>query len=159
MRGGRQTKRKAIVAIAVENQGDHAGAVRLAVVPGVSQQDLEPFVRGVIDASQTRVHTDAWGGYAKLRTHGVRHRAFTQGRPSEAATILPWAHTIFSNLKTWLRGTFHGVSRKHLDRYLEEFVYRFNRRRQETELFARVLHRAVHSEPLPFHRLTAESVG
>ena len=72
---------------------------------------------------------------------------------------LPWAHTIFGNLKTWLRGTFHGVSPKHLQRYLDEFVFRFDRRWEETKLFPRVLRCAIDAEPFPYYRLTAERSG
>ena len=79
-----------------------------------------------------------------------------QADPARSAEILPWVHGIFGNLKTWLRGTFHGVSGKHLPRYLTEFVYRFDRRWREGELFGFVLRRAVHGEPLPYHRLVAE---
>jgi len=60
---------------------------------------------------------------------------------------LPRAHTVFGNLKTWLRGTFQGVSPKHLQRYLDEFVFRFDRRWRERELFIRVLHRALDAAP------------
>ena len=72
---------------------------------------------------------------------------------------LPWAHAIFGNPKTWLRGTFHGVSPKHLQRYLDEFVFRFDRRWKEAELFPRVLHCAIDTKPFPYHRLTAERSG
>ena len=78
---------------------------------------------------------------------------------AHSSKILPWNHTIFGNLKTWLRGTFHGVSRKHLQRYLDEFVYRFDRRWREGELFGFVLRRAAHGEPLPYSRLVAEATG
>jgi len=61
----------------------------------------------------------------------VHHEPTVQGEPARAAEILPWAHIVISNLKTWLRGTFHGVSHKHLPRYLVEFTYRFNRRWRE----------------------------
>jgi hypothetical protein len=80
-----------------------------------------------------------------------------QRAPARAAEILPWSHVTFSNLKGWLRGTFHGVSRKHLPRYLQEFVYRTNRRWREHDLFFYVLRRAVQGEPLPWARLTAEA--
>ncbi len=61
--------------------------------------------------------------------------------------------------KTWLVGTFHGVSPKHLQRYLDEFVFRFDRRWKEAELFPRVLHCAIDAEPFPYSRLTAERTG
>jgi hypothetical protein len=66
---------------------------------------------------------------------------------------------VFSNLKGWLQGTFHGVSAKHLHRYLQEFAYRFNRRSLEHDLFLYVLRRAVQGEPFPYHRLAAEAAG
>ena len=78
------------------------------------------------------------------------------------ASIQPQESTVFTD--AWgayvaLRGTFHGVSPKHLQRYLDEFVFRFDRRWRETELFIRVLHRALDSAPCPYHQLTAERVG
>ena len=81
------------------------------------------------------------------------------GHGRQSVHLLPWAHTVFGNLKAWLRGTFHGVSPKHLQRYLDEFVYRFDRRWREGELFGFVLHRAARGEPWPYHRLVAESAG
>ncbi len=90
---------------------------------------------------------------------GFHHHSETQGSPERAVELLPWAHTIFSNLKTWLRGTYHGVSKKHLDRYLQEFVYRFNRRRFEHALFEHVIRVAATAPPLTYGQLTAEPVG
>jgi hypothetical protein len=65
---------------------------------------------------------------------GIPFSHYTAYRPS-------WAHTVFGNSKTWLRGTFRGISPKHLPRYLDEFVFRFDRRWRETEFFLRVMHR------------------
>jgi len=79
-----------------------------------------------------------------------------QGKdPARFAEILPWVG-VFGNLKTWLRGTFHGVSRKHMPGYLAEFTDRFDRRWREEEFFGFVLSRAAHGEPLPYSRLVAE---
>jgi hypothetical protein len=66
---------------------------------------------------------------------------------------------VFGNLRPWLRGTSHGVSGKHLQRYLGEFCDRFDRRRQEDDLFRLVLRRATQGEPLPYHRPVAEPTG
>jgi hypothetical protein len=71
----------------------------------------------------------------------------------------PWSDTVFGNLETWLRGTFHGVSPKHLQRYLNEFVFRFNQRWQEADLFFPVLRCAIAADPLPYDHLTAEEAG
>ncbi len=154
---GRGARDKTPVGIAVENRGDHAGAVRLAALPQVSQKELFPFIRGVIDAREATVRTDGLAIYHALSQHGVRHQACPQhSRSAAAARGLPWCHTVASNLKTWLRGTFHGVSKKHMQRYLDEFVYRFNGRWQEDQLFAFVLCRVALGNPLPYRRLVAE---
>jgi transposase-like protein len=158
-RTGRALCGKSLVAAAVENRGEHAGSLRLAHVGSASMTELGPFVRGVIDQAEATVKTDGWVGYADLARHGARHRPVVQGLPARSAQILPWAHTVFSNLKAWLWGTFHGVSRKHLHRYLQEFAYRFNRRWLEEDLFYYVLRRAAHGEPAPYARLIAEAAG
>ncbi len=103
----------------------------------------------VVDPSRATVLTDAWQGYAGLPRRGFHHRSETQGSGERAAELLPWAHTIFSNLKTWLRGTFHGVSDKHLPVYAREFIYRFNRRRlrDQQQLFGYVVRRVVRNAP------------
>jgi hypothetical protein len=158
-RGGREVLHKTIVAGAVEQRPHSAGCLRLSVVGGVRfEEDLGPFVRGVIDAARTTVRTDGFAGYRGLQAAGVRHDRRIQGSDrTRSEAILPWVHRAFGNLKTWLRGTFHRVSGKHLQRYLDEFVYRFDRRWCEDELFGFVLHRAAHGHPLPYHRLVAES--
>ena len=147
---------KSVIAAVVEDRGERAGALRMAVVPDVSQAQLGPFVRGAIDQARAVVVSDAWTGYGDLTKHGADHCPIVQGDPKNAATLLPWSHILFSNLKGWLRGTFHGVSPKHLHRYLQEFVYRTNRRGLEADLFFYVLRRAVSGEPLTWLRLTAE---
>jgi len=158
-RGGREVLNKRIVAVAIEHRGHSAGRARLAVLEGVSfERDLGPFLRGVIDARRTTLRTDGFPGYRPLEAAGGRHdRRVQKDNPARAGEILPWSHKIFGNLKTWLRGTFHGVSHKHLSRYLDEFAYRFDRRWREGELFGFVLRRAACGEALPYHRLVAES--
>jgi len=156
---GRGAANKSIVAVAVERRAHTAGSLRLNVVPDASWRSLGPFLRGGIDADEATVVTDDWSGYAPLAAAGVSHEPIPQLEPARAGEILPWAHVVISNLKTWLRGTFHGVSPKYLQRYLVEFTYRFNRRWRDEELFHFVLRRAVRGAPLPYTRLTAEVVG
>ena len=160
-RGGREVLHKSIVAGAVEQRAHTAGRVRLRVLAGVRfQEDLAPFVQGVIDAERATVRTDGFPAYFGLPELGIRHDRRIQGSdPAHSSEILPWVHRVFGNLKTWLRGTFHGVSGKHLPRYLDEFSYRFDRRWREGELFGFVLQRAAQGQPLPYHRLVAESAG
>ena len=158
LRGGRRLVGKTLVAGAVEHREHTAGRVRLAVLRGLTfQNDLGPFVCGSVDANHATVRTDAFQGYGSLDKVGIDHERIVQGKdPARSAEILPWIHCVFGNLKTWLRGTFHGVSRKHMPGYLAEFAYRFDRRWREEELFGFVLRRAAHGEPLPYNRLVAE---
>jgi hypothetical protein len=73
--------------------------------------------------------TDDWSGYGNLRTRGYDHHAIAEcGDPEVAEEFMPIIHLVFSNLKTWLNGIHHGVSAKHLQAYLNEFTFRFNRR-------------------------------
>ena len=91
-----------------------------------------------------------------LSKMGIDHRPRKGGHGRHAEDGLPWAHTVFGNLKTWLRGAYHGVSRKHLQRYLNEFQFRFNKRWQEADLFSPVLCAAIAADPFPYRHLTAE---
>ena len=73
--------------------------------------------------------TDDWSGYGSLRTRGYDHHAIAEcGDPEVAEEFMPIIHLVFSNLKNWLSGIHHGVSAKHLQAYLNEFTFRFNRR-------------------------------
>jgi transposase-like protein len=150
---------KAGVAIVVERRGRTAGSVRLAVIPRATTAVLTSFVQSAIEPQEATVHTDAWAAYRALGKMGIDHRPRKGGHGRQALDGLPWAHTVFGNLKTWLRGTFHGVSPKHLQRYLNEFVFRFNKRWQEADLFPPVLRGAIAADPLPYRHLTAERTG
>lgn len=108
--------------------GRYAGRVRLAVVPDRSAESLCGFVEKTV-APGTMIITDDWSGYASLAKRGYGHLAVKErGDPQVAEEYLPIIHRVFSNLKTWLNGIHHGVSPQHLQAYLNEFTFRFNRR-------------------------------
>jgi hypothetical protein len=108
--------------------GRYAGRLRMEVVPDRSARSLCGFVEAAVEPGAVVV-TDAWGGYATLPDRGYRHLPVAaRGDPSMAEDFLPISHLIFSNLKSWLRGCHHGVSPQHLQAYLNEFTFRFNRR-------------------------------
>lgn len=108
--------------------GRYAGRVRLAVSPDRSAKSLGGFIERTVVPGATII-TDDWSGYAKLGERGYCHTAVAErGDMQVAETFLPIIHLVFSNLKTWLRGTHHGVSPQHLSAYLNEFTFRFNRR-------------------------------
>jgi len=138
---GRGVHHKVLVACAVEvrhrkpgtaqdkrKDGRYAGRVRLAVTTDRSAESLCGFVESAV-APGTLVVTDDWSGYAGLRKRGYNHHAIAEcGDPDVAEDFLPIIHLVFANLKTWLIGTHHGVSAQHLQAYLNEFTFRFNRR-------------------------------
>jgi transposase-like protein len=136
---GRGVTHKVLVAAAVEvrplakprRKGAgklYAGRVRMAMVPDRGKPVLEAFVKASVVPESTIV-TDGWQGYDNLAALGYKHRpVVTSGDPEKTEAVLPKVHVVFSNLKSWLGGTHHGVSPKHLPAYLNEFVFRFNRR-------------------------------
>ncbi len=108
--------------------GRYAGRVRLAVVLDRSAESLCGFVESTV-APRSLIVTDDWSGYAGLGKRGYEHFAVAEcGDPEVAEQYLPIIHLVFANLKTWLIGIHHGVSHQHLQAYLNEFTFRFNRR-------------------------------
>ena len=157
---GRQTETKAIVAIAVEVLIPKGiGRTRLQRVNGVSAADLSAFVQANVDPG-TNVCTDGWGGYNEIRSHGYIHKKTiisSKGDPAHIA--MPAVHLIASLLKRWLLSTHQGaVSRKHLDYYLDEFTFRFNRRtcKSRGKLFYRLAQQVVRTDPLPYRAIVAK---
>ena len=101
---------------------------RLAVVLDRSAESLCGFVESTV-APGSLIVTDDWSGYAGLGKRGYEHFAVAEcGDPEVAEQYLPIIHLVFANLKTWLIGIHHGVSHQHLQAYLNEFTFRFNRR-------------------------------
>ena len=109
--------------------------IRLAPIGDFSACSLHAFVAGT-SAPGARVITDGWSGYGGLSDHD--HAPKIVGTTS-AHLVLRWSHRVFSNLKRWALGTFHGLRRPHLRRYLDEFVFRWNRRRHTATAFDALL--------------------
>src|SRR5271167_321449 len=132
----------------------YAGRLRLRVVPARSAEKLMDFVKDNIALSAT-VRTDGWIGYQGLAEMGYGHEALVlSGDPDKAEAHLPMIHLVFSNLKTWIRGTHHGrIEPKHLQAYLNEYVFRFNRRFYPMTAFHSVLGIAVRSVPPTYAQL------
>ena len=144
---------------AVEVRGRASGRVRLRVVADASAESLCGFVRATVEPGAI-VLTGGWQGYAPLKAMGYRHKPRTQGSPVRAAKLLPRVHRAFGNLQTWLRGTHHGVSRKHLQAYLDEFAFRFNRRHTPMAAFQALLGLGSVHGPTTYNQLYAvESTG
>ena len=161
--GGRGAGGKIKVAGAVESgrgqgRGRRLGRLRLAVVPDVSARSLQGFL-GRNVAQPATVATDGWSGYAGLGAAGYAHEPLNLSASwGDAALRLPAIHLVFGLAKRWLLGTHHGaVSQKHLQAYLDEFVFRFNRRtaKRLSHRFARVVEHAIQIQPTTYRALVA----
>jgi transposase-like protein len=157
---GRQTAKKAIVAIAVEVREPRGfGRARLRRVPDVAAASLVPFVCDVVEPGSV-VLTDGWGGYNPLPDHGyTRTKTVISASGDPAHVSMPAVHRVAALLQRWLLGTHQGaVSREHLDAYLNEFAFRFNRRtsRRRGMLFYRLLEQAVATDPITYRQLVID---
>ena len=160
LRGGRAKGKKALVGMAIEvHEPKGLGRCRMAILADASAASLHPFVTADVEAGAT-VITDAWQGYS-----GINELGYTRDRRSQRAArlrgedpggLLPGVHRVASLAKRWLLGTHQGsVDDAHLQSYLDEFVFRFNRRTSRSRglVFHRVLELAVGHEPIRYHDL------
>jgi transposase-like protein len=146
-----------LVGIAVERRGRSGfGRVRLRYLVRDSEQFVLPFVLNAI-APGSEVYSDGSAAYRSLSQRGYRHYAHVmRGSPHRAHEQLPGVHRVASLLQRWILGTHHGaVQPSHLDDYLDEFAFRFNRRTSRTRglLFYRLLQQAVRTDPVTYNTL------
>src|SRR5271169_4407135 len=149
--GGRSHQGKILVVGAVEvaDGGAGPGRIRLSQVADYSAASLHAFLKTNLAPGAT-AKTDGWSGYPGAP--GVNHDPHVVGKMA-AHIILPWAHRVFSNLKIWALGVYHGLRRKHLQIYLDEFVFRFNRRHTRHAAFRSLLGIAAAHPPLTYNML------
>ena len=156
----RNGESKAIVVVAVEVRGKGMGRVRLKQVANTSGTALVGFVKDAA-AAGSEIVTDGWGGYSGLKELGYNHcPTILDGKGKQASNaILPKVNRIAALLKRWLLGMHQGrVSRKQLGSYLDEFVFRFNRRTSPKRgmLFYRLAQQAVATQPSPYRAITKQ---
>ncbi len=154
---GRGTENKKIVVIAVEVfRPKGFGRIRMRRVPDISGDSLVPFICDTAE-SGTEILTDGWGGYNSLSKHNYMHsRTVLSDSGDPAHVAMPGVHRIASLLKRWLLGIHQGaVSGKHLDYYLDEYTFRFNRRtsRSRGMLFYWLMQQAVATASVPYQQL------
>ncbi len=162
LRGGRQRGKKVLTGIAVEiSEPKGIGRCRMAVLADASAAALGPFVSENVEPG-TRVITDGWGGYNGLVGLGYAHERRSQRaaarRGEDPGELLPAVHRIASLCKRWLLGTHQGsVDAAHLPAYLNEFAFRFNRRRSSSRgmVFYRVLELAAGHDPVRYRDILA----
>ena len=163
---GRRKGDRSIVAVLVEEKGPAMGRARLCVSEDFSAQSLQGFIAQHV-APGSVAHTDGWSGYEGIEKKGYIHRAevIDQGdgkaaKRARAKALLGHVHWLSSLLKRWLLGTHQGAVRpQHLQAYLDEFVFRFNRRhcRWRTQLFQTLLSRAASRQATPYWRLVGRT--
>ena len=145
--------------MAVEERGAGLGRIRMQRVRNASAAGLLPAVEESVEPGSV-VPTDGRLGYEPLEKEGYRHRiVFLNGRREQASELLPLVHKAISLLKRRLLGTHQGaVSHEHLDCYLDEFVFRFNRRSSGSrgKLFYRLVQQAVAVEPTRYRSIVAD---
>jgi len=150
-KSGRGAFGKQIVFIAAEVCGRKIGRIRLSHIPDVSGATLVPAVSEAVTAGAT-VKTDGWAGYNGITDGGYKHEVAMENADELADTTLPRCHLVISLLKRWILGTLQGnVGKDHLQDYLNEFTFRFNRRdsRSRGLLFYRLAQLAVVTAPNP----------
>jgi len=149
---GRGAKRKTIVAIAAEVRGRGPGRIRMAKVPDLSAPSLCGFVRDNVQKG-AELRTDAWSGYSGIEVMGYKHIVINISDSGDPAhVVMPRVHRVASLLDRWWLGIHQGAIRpSHLDYYLDEFTFRFNRRTSKARglLFFRLMEQAIDCNPVP----------
>jgi len=128
-------------------RGERAGRLRLSILKNAGEHCIRDFLTENIQAGST-LRTDGWRGYSDAALRGYTHRVRIVRIPERAHKRAPHIHQVFSNLKTWLNGVHHGVTPKYLQSYLDEFVFRFNRRKTPMAAFQTLLGISANKAPL-----------
>ncbi len=161
-RGGRDRRSdtKALIVVAAQEDGNGIGRIRLGQIPDASAESLHAFVQASVQPGSV-VHTDGWHGYSGLDAQGYIHDVTPlRGNKKLASELLPRVHRVVSLLKRWIMGTHQGaISHKYLDYYLDEFTFRFNRRKSRSrgKLFFRLLQQAVAVEATSYKVIVQQS--
>jgi len=154
---GRGAEKKALVVVATECIGKKIGRVRFKIIPEASGENLIPFIEENVECQST-VITDGWSGYASLsKRKDYNHiQKIIDGSGKQAHELLPHVHLLDSLVKRWINGTHQGrISPKHLEYYLDEFAFRFNRKisTHRGKLFYRLMQQAVNTLPVTYENI------
>lgn len=157
---GRLTYTKTLIAVAAEQDGRGIGRIRMARIADFDRATLHGFIRSSIEPGST-VCTDGLNSYREME--GFVHHREVQRRSGPGQHLLPRVHRAISLLKRWMLGTHQGAVRpQHLEDYLNEFVFRFNRRKSASrgQLFFRLAQHAVQIAPMTYEQLVrTQDVG
>jgi len=148
---GRGADGKALVFVATEDKDGVPGRTRLIQIWDASATSLMAALNDTVEPGST-VRTDGWKGYANLESKGYQHEVISKDTAELSENILPMAHLNISLFKRWILGTHQGaIGHDHIGYYLDEFTFRFNRRRSKSRglLFQRLIENAMQVDPAP----------
>ena len=157
---GRGAEGKALVVIAAQVKDKHIGRIPFHRVADASSGSLEPVVQQAVVPGRI-VRTAGWNGYNRLKALGYIHEVVRKNA-DVGDNLLPRCNRVAALLKRWLMGTHQGaVSHDHLDYYLDEYTFRFNRRtsRYRGKLFYRLIQQAVAIDPVRFSDIVKHTRG
>ena len=157
---GRGAENKVIIAVACELDGKKLGRCRMSVIADASANSLHGFITENVEIGSHLI-TDDWNGLSGIEAKGYTRQIHVQKYADDEDKMLPHIHTIVSLLKRWLLGTHQGaVEPKHLQAYLDEYVFRFNRRKSAKRglLFYRLLESAMRTEATTYKDLTDHNI-
>ena len=143
---------KTPVIIEASTEDNRVLFAKMQVVSHVDGQTIKRVVGEDIAPGQ-RIRTDGWASYGVVKSMGHRHDREPVG-DRKAHEVFKWVHVLASNAKAFLLGTFHGIGEKHLQTYLDEFCFRFNRRRWQGQLFDRLITACAASKGVTYSELT-----
>jgi hypothetical protein len=147
---GRQVVKKALIIVAAQADGKGIGRIRLGHIPDTDRTTLHGFIVQSIEPGSTVV-TDGLQAYRELEGY-VHDRQIQKHQPTDAEHLLPRVHRVISLFKRWLLGTHQGaIAHEYLQDYLDEFTFRFNRRKSASpgKLFYRLAQQSVQVSPVP----------
>lgn len=158
---GRHTLKKTWVVIAAQADGPGTGRIRMRVVKDCAAASLHPFIQDCIEPGSV-IHTDGWQSYSGLEAKGYRREIAKLDTRKDASKLMPRVHRVASLLKRWLLGTHQGsVAYYYLPYYLDEFTFRFNRRKSKSrgKLFFRLMENAVRTAPNTYESMVRSVTG
>jgi transposase-like protein len=158
---GRHTLKKTWVVIAAQADGPGTGRIRMRVVKDCAAASLHPFIQDCIEPGSV-IHTDGWQSYSGLEEKGYRREIAKLDTRKDASKLMPRVHRVASLLKRWLLGTHQGsVAYYYLPYYLDEFTFRFNRRKSKSrgKLFFRLMENAVSTAPKTYESMVRSVTG
>ncbi len=153
LKGGRQHGKKALIGAAIEVRGAGSGRLRLQALANSQATTLRTFTQATT-APGAIVHTDGLFSYRGLDKLGYEHRPRKVASVAPGEQLLPRAHRAISNLKAWMHGTHRGVSDAHLPVYLDEYVFRHNRRSTPMAAFQTLLGLGATHQPTTYRQIT-----